>query len=133
YESLSKLVEFGQQTVDLKQRDVARKTTLAESKAGSQIDLDTAKAALLTAQLELQLGKQQLSNTLNQLLGNPDLAIEDFPAYRQTKATLDQAQRDFDHTVIKAPIAGTATQVDSIQLGRYVTAGIDRKSTRLNS
>ena len=124
YASLNKLVEFGQQAVDLKQRDVDRKTTLAESKAGSQIDLDTAKAALLTAELELQLGKQQLSTTLNQLLGNPDLAIEDFPAYRQAKATLDQAQRDFDHTVIKAPIAGTATRVDDIQLGRYVTAGM---------
>ena len=124
YASLKQLVEFGQQTVDLKQRDVDRKTVLAESRAGSQIDLDTAKSALLTAELELQLGKQQVSSTLNQLLGNPDLAIEDFPPYQQSKATLDQAQRDFDHTVIKAPIAGTATQVDSIQLGRYVTAGM---------
>jgi membrane fusion protein (multidrug efflux system) len=37
---------------------------------------------------------------------------------------LDQAQRDFDHTVVTAPIDGTATQVDNIQLGRYVTAGM---------
>ena len=46
-----------------------------------------------------------------------------FPAYQQAKAALDQAQRDLDHTVLKAPIAGTATQVDNIQLGRFVTAG----------
>jgi len=39
------------------------------------------------------------------------------------RATLEQAQRDLDHTVLRAPIAGTATQVDNIQLGRYVTAG----------
>ena len=124
YTSLNQLVEFGQQSVDLKKRDVDRKTALAESRAGSQMDLDNAKSALLTAELELQLGRQQLSNTLNQLLGNPDLAIEDFPAYRQAKAVLDQAQRDLDHAVVKAPIAGTATQVDNIQLGRYVTAGM---------
>jgi membrane fusion protein (multidrug efflux system) len=88
------------------------------------MDLDNAKAALLTAELQLQLGRQQLSSTLNQLLGNPDLPIEDFPPYREAKAALDQAQRNLDHTVAKAPIAGTATQVDNIQLGRYVTAGM---------
>jgi membrane fusion protein (multidrug efflux system) len=124
YASLSRLIEYGQKGVDLKQRDVDRKTALAESRTGSQMDLDTAKSALLTAQLQLQLGRQQLNNTLNQLLGNPDLALEDFPPYQQAKALLDQAQRDLDHTVVKAPIAGTATQVDNIQLGRFVTAGM---------
>ncbi len=124
YELLSKLVKYGQEGVALKQRDVDRKTALAESRAGSLVDLDTARSALLTAQLQLQLGRQQLSGTLNQLLDNPDLAIEDFPPYQQAKALLDQAQRDLDHTVVKAPIAGIATQVDNIQLGRYVTAGV---------
>ena len=124
YDSLKKLVEVSQQGVDLKQRDVDRKSRLAENRAGSQLDLDTSKSALLTAELELQLGKQQLAGTLNQLLGNAELAIEDFPPYQQAKAVLDQAQRDFDHTVVKAPIDGTATQVDNIQLGRYVTAGM---------
>ena len=124
FESLSKLVEYGQKGVDLKQRDVDRKTALAESRTGSQMDLDTAKSALLTAQLELQMGRQQLSSTLNQLLDNPKLALEDFPPYQQAKALLDQAQRDLDHTLVKAPIAGIATQVDNIQLGRYVTAGM---------
>jgi len=123
YQSLSQLVQFGQQGVDLKKRDVERKTALAESRTGSQVDLDNAKAALLTAELQLQLGRQQLSSTLNELLGNPDLAIDDFPPYREAKAALDQAQRNLDHTLVKAPIAGTATQVDNIQLGRYVTAG----------
>ena len=41
----------------------------------------------------------------------------------QASAALDQAQRDLDHTMLRAPIDGTATQVDNIQLGRYVTAG----------
>ena len=41
----------------------------------------------------------------------------------QAAAALDQAKRDLTHTTLRAPIAGIATQVDSIQLGRYVTAG----------
>jgi membrane fusion protein (multidrug efflux system) len=123
YESLSRLVELGQQAVDLKHRDVERKTALTTNHTGTQVDLDNANVALLTAELQLQLGRQQLNSTLNQLLGKADLSIEDFPAYRQAKAALDQAQRDLDHTMLKAPIAGTATQVDNIQLGRFVMAG----------
>ena len=88
YSSLSQLIELGQQTVDLRRRDVDRKNALAASKAGTQLDLDNARAALLTAELQLQLGKQQLSTTLNQLLGNPDLPLDQFPAYLQAKAVL---------------------------------------------
>jgi membrane fusion protein (multidrug efflux system) len=57
------------------------------------------------------------------LLGNPDLPIEQFPPYAQAKAALDQAERNLDHTVMRAPMAGIATQVDQIQLGRFVMAG----------
>ena len=38
-------------------------------------------------------------------------------------AALDDAQRNLDHTVLRAPISGTATQVDNIQLGRFVQPG----------
>jgi membrane fusion protein (multidrug efflux system) len=123
YQSLRRLVELGQEGVDIKRRDVERKTALAAKQTSTQVDVDNANAALLTAELQLQLGRQQLSSTFNQLLGNADLSAEDFPPYQQAKAALDQAKRDLDHTSIKAPIAGTATQVDNIQLGRFVTAG----------
>jgi len=123
YQSLSRLVELSQQTVELKRRDVERKTALVAKASGTQVDLDNANSALLTAELELQIGRQQLSSTMNQLLGKAELPIEEFPPYRQAKAALDQAKRDLDHTVLRAPISGTATQVDNIQLGRFVMAG----------
>lgn len=124
YQSLNHLVELGDEAVALKRRDLDRKTTLLASHSGSQADVDNSKTALVTAELQLQLGKQQRDSTLNQLLGNPDLPIEQFPAYIQAEAAVEQAQRDLDHTVVVAPIAGTATQVDNIQLGRFVTAGM---------
>jgi membrane fusion protein (multidrug efflux system) len=124
YKSLGKLVEMSEKAVDIKRRDVDRKTALVASHVISQVDVDNAASALLTSELELQLGRQQLDSTLTQLLGNPDLKIEEFPAYQQAKAALDQARRDLDHAVVKAPIAGIATRVDNIQLGRYVTAGM---------
>jgi membrane fusion protein, multidrug efflux system len=123
YRSLKHLVELGEQGVTLKRRDLERKTTLLASHSGSQVDVDNSQAALLNAELQLQLGRQQVASTLNQLLGNADLPLEQFPAYQQAKAAVEQAQRDLDHASVTAPIAGTATQVDNIQLGRFVAAG----------
>lgn len=117
------MVDLAQKGVELKQRDVERKNSLVRSNAGSQLDLDTSATALVTAQAQVQFVQQQLSTARNQLLGNPDLPLEQFPPYAQAKAALDQAQRNLDHTVLRAPIDGTATQVDSIQLGRFVAAG----------
>jgi membrane fusion protein (multidrug efflux system) len=121
--SLDHLVELAHQNVELKQKDVERKAALVARNTGSQADLDTARSATVTAQLQAQLADQQRGSTLNALLGNPDLPIEQYPPYQQAKAALDQAKRDVDHTLLKAAIAGTATQVDNIQLGRFVTAG----------
>lgn len=123
YESLSKLATLAQKNSDLKQRDVERKQQLIAKNAGSGIDLDNAVAALVTAQLQQQLAVQQRDTNLNQLLGNPNLPIEQFPAFREAQAAVGQAQLNLDHTVLRAPIAGIATQVDNIQLGRFVTAG----------
>src|SRR5882757_9299417 len=109
--------------IAIKQRDVERKSSLVKSSAGSQLDLDNSATALVTAQAQLQLIKQQNSTALNQLLGNPELPLEQFPAYMQAKAALDDAQRNLDLTTVRAPMPGIATQVDQIQLGRFVAAG----------
>ena len=42
---------------------------------------------------------------------------------RRPRPQLDKAQRNLDHTVLRAPMAGVATQVEQIQLGRFVAAG----------
>jgi len=117
------MLDLAQQGVDLKQRDVDRKTSLVKSNVGSQLDLDNAANAMVTAGAQAQFIKQQLSNAKTQLLGRPDLPLEQFPPYAQAKAALEQAERNLDHTTMRAPMPGIATQVDQIQLGRFVTAG----------
>jgi membrane fusion protein (multidrug efflux system) len=117
------MLDLAQQGVDLKRRDVDRKTSLAKSNFGSQLDLDNAANALVTSSAQAQFLKQQLSSSKTQLLGDPDLPLEQFPPYAQAKAALEQAERNLDHTVMRAPMAGIATQVEQIQLGRFVAAG----------
>jgi membrane fusion protein (multidrug efflux system) len=116
-------VALAQQSIDVKQRDVDRKTTLVKSNSGSRLDLDNSISALVQAQGVNQVLEQQISNARNKLLGDPDLPLEKFPAYALAKAALVDAQRNLANTKLHAPIDGIATQVDNIQLGRFVTAG----------
>jgi membrane fusion protein (multidrug efflux system) len=121
--SLSQLVDLAEKSAALKQKDVDRKSKLVQSQAGSQADVDKSASDMVAAQLQLRYAMQQRDNTFNQLLGDPNLPLEKFPAYEQAKAALEHAQRDLEHTTVRAPISGTATQVDNIQLGRFVSAG----------
>jgi len=119
----SQTLEIVAAGIEIKQRDVERKSSLVKNNVGSQLDLDKSSTDLVTAQAQQQLVRQQRSNALTQLLGDPDLPLEQFPAYLQAKAATDDAQRNLDLTTVRAPISGTATQVEQIQLGRFVTAG----------
>jgi membrane fusion protein (multidrug efflux system) len=121
--SLNQLVDLAEKSVALKQKDVERKSKLVQTQAGSQADVDKSASDMVAAQLQLRYARQQRDNTLNQLKGDPNLVLEQFPAYQEAEAALSHAQRDLRNTVLRAPISGTATQVDNIQLGRFVSAG----------
>jgi membrane fusion protein (multidrug efflux system) len=121
--SLTSMAELTQRIAELKQRELERKQSLIATRIGTQADVDTAMSVLVIAQQQAQTAAQRKNEALNQLQGNPDLPIEQYPAYMQALAAQEQAQRDLDHTLLRAPIDGIATQVDNIQLGRYVTAG----------
>ena len=121
--ALSRMIELAQKTADLKRQDVERKSTLMANRSGSQFDLDASNAQLVVAQTQVEQLSQQQAGIRNQLLGEPNLPLERFPPYLQAKAALDQAQRDLNHAFVRAPLAGNATQVDNIQIGRYVNAG----------
>jgi membrane fusion protein, multidrug efflux system len=122
-QALERQIALARETVALKQKDVDRKSALLSSKAVSQSDVDATVAIVVAAKNQLEQLVQQADVIRNQLLGDAKLPVEKYPPFMQAQAALDQAQRDLDHTVVKAPITGAATQVDAIQLGRYVTAG----------
>jgi membrane fusion protein (multidrug efflux system) len=118
-----RLIDLAQQTVRLRETDVERKRTLLANRTGAQAEVDVSLTSLMGARTSLeQLGLQR-STLRNQLLDDPNLPIEKFPAYAQASAVLEQARRDLEHATVRAPLAGTATQVPAIQLGRYLQAG----------
>ena len=46
--------------------------------------------------------------------------MEDNPLYIQAETAVGDAQRDLDDSVVKAPFDGVVTNVDSLQVGKYL-------------
>ncbi len=66
--------------------------------------------------------RQQALVQLARLAGNPDIPAVQHPQYLQAQAQVDEAQRQLDHTVVKAPFGGIVTNVPSIAPGKYLAA-----------
>jgi membrane fusion protein, multidrug efflux system len=122
--SLDRQIELSRQTLSAARADFDRKTRLLGDRISSQSDLDKARVALAAAQVQLEQLEQQERTARIQLLDDPDLAVERYPQFIEATVSLERAQRDLANTVLRAPIAGVATQVSSIQMGRYLTAGM---------
>jgi membrane fusion protein (multidrug efflux system) len=122
--SLARQIELARRILAAATADFDRKTKLVGDRISSQSDLDKARVTLTSAQAQLELLQQQERAARIQLLDNPDLPIERYPQFIEAGAALDRAKRDLANTVLRAPIAGVATQVSSIQMGRYLTAGM---------
>ena len=116
-------IEMGQQAVDLRQADYDRKAALVKSRAGTQADLDTSNAALVQAKQILEFSRWWQESTIVKLGGGPDASIDTFPDYVQAKAQVEDAERNLRNANVTAPIAGVATQVVQIELGRVAPAG----------
>ncbi len=98
----------------------ARAQKLVSSATASKATLDQANHDLESAKQKVDVAKAEAAATLAKLNGNLDLPLEKFPEYMQAQAAVEDAQRQLDHTVVKAPFDGVATNVNAIQIGSYL-------------
>jgi membrane fusion protein (multidrug efflux system) len=122
--SLGNQIALARQSVAAGQADYDRKAALLDSRISAPSDLDKSRIALMAAKALLEQLEQQQTGIRNQLLGDPQLPIGKYPQFIEASVALDRARRDLANTTLRAPIAGIATQVTSIQMGRYLTAGM---------
>jgi membrane fusion protein (multidrug efflux system) len=111
-----------QAQVDLDQLSFNRQDMLIKTGNTPQAVYDQAKYTLANDQSKLESLQQQAKVQLAKLGGDPNTPAEKLPQYSQAQAQLDEAQRQLDHTVVKAPFSGTATSVPSIAPGKYLAA-----------
>jgi membrane fusion protein, multidrug efflux system len=115
-------IETQQAKVELDQSTFDRFNTLVKTDAISKANYDQARFTLQADKSTLASLKQQADVQLARLGGNPDIPVSEHPQYLQAKSQVDEAQRQLDHTVVKAPFAGVVTDVPSIAPGKYLQA-----------
>ncbi|MGB7037880.1 MAG: HlyD family secretion protein [Xanthobacteraceae bacterium] len=122
YKRMLSDVAAEQSQVGLDQTNYNRDVMLLRSATVSQAIYDQAQSTLDTDKSKLESLRQQAQVQLAKLDGNADIPVEQHPQYRQAQAKVEEAQRELDHTVVKAPFTGLVTNVPSIAPGKYLAA-----------
>jgi membrane fusion protein (multidrug efflux system) len=108
--------------VALDQVNYDRNAMLLHSATVSQAVYDQARYTLENDKSRLAALREQAQVQLAKLGGDPDVAVTHHPQYLQALAQVDEAQRQLDHTVVKAPFAGIVTDVPALAPGKYLAA-----------
>jgi len=122
YKRMLSDIDAQQAQVELDQATYDRNAVLVRTDSVSQAIYDQARYTLAADQGKLQSLKQQAQVQLAKLAGNSDIPVTEHPQYRQIKAQVDEAQRQLDHSTVRAPFAAIATQVDALQPGTYLVS-----------
>jgi membrane fusion protein, multidrug efflux system len=122
YERMQSDVAAQQAQVALDQATYDRNASLVGTGAVSKATYDQARFTLEAGKGKLQSLRQQAAVQLAKLGGNPDIPTMQHPLFLQAQARFDEAQRQLDDTVVKAPFAGIVTQVSAIAPGKYLAA-----------
>jgi membrane fusion protein (multidrug efflux system) len=122
YRSQLAAVQTSKTDVAFYQLGIQRQTELASRSVASQATLDQARHDYQSAQNKMNAAQLQANAALAQVGGDVDKPTEELPQYLQVKAQVDKAQRDLDHTVVRAPVDGIVTNVDALQPGNFLQA-----------
>ena len=110
--------------VELAKTMYARQQALVKIGGTAQANVDQAQATLGTASAQEQSLRQQAAVQLAKLGGSVDLPVEKHPEYLTAQATLAEAERQLEHTVVRAPFDGVVTQVSALQPGAMIVSSL---------
>jgi membrane fusion protein, multidrug efflux system len=103
-------------------REFKRQQYLNEQHVSSEQTLEAARRSHENAQQKLASLTAQLAGIAADLNGDFRAPIEDHPRYLEALAQAQEAARELDHTIVRAPFAGIVTNVPSIAPGKYLPA-----------
>ena len=111
------------------QQTYLRYQSLARQNAIAPVQVDAARAAAESAQAQVASLRQNAATQLAKLNGNPNLPAQQTPGYLKAQAAVAEAQRQLDHTVVRAPFDGVVSEVDSLQPGTLVISAMSAFTT----
>ncbi len=122
YETMQSQIAQAQSDVAFYQTSFKRQQDLAGKSFASQATFDQARHDLDGAKSKLAQLQSQLAGIAANLNGKPEAPIEEHPRYKDAVAARAEAQRQLDHTIVRAPLNGIVTNVPSLQKGQYLAA-----------
>jgi membrane fusion protein (multidrug efflux system) len=122
YQRMERDVEARQAQVQADQANFDRYANLVKGGGVTRAEYDDARFRLAADRAAVESLKVQAEVQLARLGGNADIDVTRTPEYLRALAQLDEAQRQLDDSVIRAPFDGIATQVDQVQPGSYLAA-----------
>jgi membrane fusion protein (multidrug efflux system) len=122
YQRMLRDADVKQAQVQADQASFDRYAALVKGGSVTRADYDDARFRLAADKAALESLTEMARVQLARLGGDAEAKPETMPAVREKQAVLDEAKRQLDHTVIKAPFAGIATQVEAVQPGMYLAA-----------
>ena len=122
YQRMLHAAKASEAQVSSDQANFDRYANLVRGGSVTRADYDDARFKLAADQQQVEMLKVQSEVQLAKLAGNADIDPTATPVYQRAEARLDEAQRELDHTVVKAPFPGVVTQVESLQPGQYLAA-----------
>jgi membrane fusion protein, multidrug efflux system len=122
YEAALRDTGAKQQQVNADQATYDRYASLVKQRAVTQQETDDARYKLAADQQAVRASESQARALLAKLNGNPQIAVEDMPSFKQAQAQVAEAGREMNHAVVRAPFDGIVTQVNKLQLGMYLGA-----------
>jgi membrane fusion protein (multidrug efflux system) len=129
YRRMQKDIAAQESQVALDQVTFNRYAALLRLNSIAQAQYDQARFTLATAQSTLASLKDQAQVQLAKLGGDIDFPVEKLPQYLQAKSQVDEAERQLDHSTVRAPFDGMVTEVDSLQPGTLVVSALSAFTT----
>ena len=129
YRRMLKDIAAQESQVALDQVTFNRYAALLKLNSIAQAQYDQAHYTLATARSTLGSLKEQAEVQLAKLGGDINIPVEKLPQYLQAAAQVDEAQRQLDHSTVRAPFDGIVTEVDSLQPGTLVVSALSAFTT----
>lgn len=108
--------------VALAKANYDRAAELVKTGSTPKATYDQMRATYESGAKQLDSLREQAKVQLARLNGDPNIDPTRHPQYLQVKAQVEEAQRQLDHTIVRAPFNWIATQVAALQPGTYLVA-----------
>lgn len=121
YRQLEERLRSAKEDLAFQKRAYDRQKVLADKKYASTATLDKNRHGVVQAKGAIRAIHQDMAAIKARLGGDPNIAVEDHPAFKEASLREEKAALDLTHTQIVAPFAGIATHVP--HAGEFVRAG----------